>query len=113
MTPYDLRAFKFRMKCTACGNHGPWAIDHLNNGTIRDGLPSIKPQRDNQQNCTDHQNNGNHNRSQNNNQQNGGQDDNNQNILTFTCTLSCSTSSACSHIASGPLFDDGTPFSVI
>lgn len=43
MNSEELRNFKLGCICNACHKHGNWQSDHNDEGTIKDGLPSLPP----------------------------------------------------------------------
>lgn len=111
LSPDELRKFKLKTKCTKCGNYGHLEVDHLNNGTIRDGLPSILPaekESNNQDNNNNRNNNGSNN--ENNNSNNNGA---RLNIRTFMASYGSNSESDSMPVSAGPVVDVGAPHSAI
>lgn len=90
MVPRELRELKMRTKCTSRGNQGYWAVDHMNNGTIKDGIPSIQPHPKQNHGAIQNVNrqlNGNITHKRNKNHERSNEHHKNQIILNFTCTI--------------------------
>ena len=115
MSPEELRNFKLKCFCKSCGKLGHWASDHNNGGTVKDNLPSIEPangatpslsvkkttlfdagsalanQRQDLPNAKDV-----------------------NNVMSFCASLyACSTIADTPNSTSGPIVDDGAPYSAL
>lgn len=116
MSPDEFRAYKLNTRCSSCVNHGHWATYHLHNGTIKYGLPNIAPStQPNSLSNSDKYNNESTNKDKydNNNQQGTKPPRSSGNVLNFMGCLITNNVSSNSKNPSGPLVDDGAPFSAI
>lgn len=111
VTTDDFKAYKLKPKCTFYGNHGHWATDHSQDGSSKHYVRLITPT-----GRTQHQNqvqpqtpNGVQPAHQ---QLNPGQNVNGQ-VRTFITNMVDNTANSNPKISSGPLIDNGSPYSSI